>query len=118
MTIKPILLKHVLNEVDFLKLQSLRAERCNMVETVEVVEDDMGATSIASIEHSSDVSKGSLFMLRFMHMMIKSRPFARMFLKEASHEMFGLYMYTLGDQAYALEMAKLLDPGDIDALRY
>ena len=51
-------------------------------------------------------------------MMIKSRPFARMFLKEASHEMFGLYMYTLGDQAYALEMAKLLDPGDIDALRY
>jgi RNA polymerase II C-terminal domain phosphatase-like 3/4 len=49
-------------------------------------------------------------MLRFMHMMIKSRPFARMFLKEAS-QMFGLYMYTLGDQAYALEMAKLLDPG-------
>jgi len=32
-------------------------------------------------------------------MMIKSRPFARMFLKEAS-QMFGLYMYTLGDQAY------------------
>ena len=44
-----------------------------------------------------DASKGSIFMLRFMHMMIKSSPFARMFLKEAS-QMFGLYMYTLGAQ--------------------
>ncbi|CAK7338219.1 unnamed protein product [Dovyalis caffra] len=57
-----------------------------------------------------DVSKGSLFMLSFMHMMTKLRPFVRTFLKEAS-QMFEMYIYTMGDRAYALEMAKLLDPG-------
>ncbi|XP_040998779.1 RNA polymerase II C-terminal domain phosphatase-like 4 isoform X3 [Juglans microcarpa x Juglans regia] len=56
-----------------------------------------------------DVSKGSLFMLSFMHMMTKLRPFVRAFLKEAS-ELFEMYIYTMGDRAYALEMAKLLDP--------
>ncbi|XWS73299.1 hypothetical protein CRYUN_Cryun02cG0116400 [Craigia yunnanensis] len=56
-----------------------------------------------------DVSKGSLFLLDFMHMMTKLRPFVRTFLKEAS-EMFEMYIYTMGDRPYALEMAKLLDP--------
>ena len=48
-------------------------------------------------------------MLDFMHMMTKLRPYVRTFLKEAS-EMFEMYIYTMGDRAYALEMAKLLDP--------
>jgi len=56
-----------------------------------------------------DVSGGSLFMLDFMHMMTKLRPIVHTFLKEAS-EMFEMYIYTMGDRAYALEMAKLLDP--------
>ncbi|KAG6676550.1 hypothetical protein I3842_15G157200 [Carya illinoinensis] len=56
-----------------------------------------------------DVSKGSLFMLDYMHIMTKLRPFVRTFLKEAS-EMFEMYIYTMGDRPYALEMAKLLDP--------
>ncbi|KAL9326091.1 hypothetical protein ACSQ67_006736 [Phaseolus vulgaris] len=56
-----------------------------------------------------DVSKGSLFKLDHMHMMTKLRPFVRSFLKEAS-EMFEMYIYTMGDRPYALEMAKLLDP--------
>ncbi|XWS52292.1 hypothetical protein CRYUN_Cryun11dG0055600 [Craigia yunnanensis] len=56
-----------------------------------------------------DNSKGSLFKLDFMHMMTKLRPFVRTFLKEAS-EMFEMYIYTMGDRPYALEMAKLLDP--------
>ncbi|KAK4604743.1 hypothetical protein RGQ29_012993 [Quercus rubra] len=56
-----------------------------------------------------DVSKGNLFMLTLMRMMTKLRPFARTFLKEAS-EMFEMYIYTMGDRAYALEMAELLDP--------
>ncbi|GAV83120.1 NIF domain-containing protein/PTCB-BRCT domain-containing protein [Cephalotus follicularis] len=56
-----------------------------------------------------DVAKGSLFMLAFMHMMTKLRPFVRTFLKEAS-EMFEMYIYTMGDRHYASEMAKLLDP--------
>ncbi|XP_021902583.1 RNA polymerase II C-terminal domain phosphatase-like 4 [Carica papaya] len=57
----------------------------------------------------TDVSKGSLFMLEFMHMMTKLRPFVHVFLKEAS-EMFEMYIYTMGDRPYALQMAKLLDP--------
>ncbi|CAL0320138.1 unnamed protein product [Lupinus luteus] len=57
-----------------------------------------------------DVSKGSLFKLHHIHMMTKLRPFVRTFLKEAS-KMFEMYIYTMGDRPYALEMAKLLDPG-------
>ncbi|CAI8611388.1 unnamed protein product [Vicia faba] len=56
-----------------------------------------------------DVSKGSLFKLEHMCMITKLRPFVRTFLKEAS-EMFEMYIYTMGDRPYALEMAKLLDP--------
>ncbi|XP_024184859.1 RNA polymerase II C-terminal domain phosphatase-like 4 [Rosa chinensis] len=56
-----------------------------------------------------DVLKGSLFRLDFMRMMTKLRPFIKTFLKEAS-EIFEMYVYTMGDRAYALEMAKLLDP--------
>jgi RNA polymerase II C-terminal domain phosphatase-like 3/4 len=56
-----------------------------------------------------DVSKGSLFKLEDMHMMTKLRPFVRTFLKESS-EMFEMYIYTMGDRPYALEMTKLLDP--------
>ncbi|KAF1887457.1 hypothetical protein Lal_00040511 [Lupinus albus] len=56
-----------------------------------------------------DVSKGTIFKLEFMHMMTKLRPFVHTFLKEAS-EMFELYIYTMGDRPYALQMAKLLDP--------
>ncbi|XP_072081835.1 RNA polymerase II C-terminal domain phosphatase-like 4 isoform X1 [Arachis hypogaea] len=55
------------------------------------------------------VSKSSLFKLDKMHMMTKLRPFVRTFLREAS-EMFEMYIYTMGDRPYALEMAKLLDP--------
>lgn len=49
-------------------------------------------------------------MLDSMRMMTKLRPFVKTFLKEAS-KMFEMYIYTMGDRRYALEMAKLLDPG-------
>ncbi|KAL1348241.1 hypothetical protein AAHE18_07G065800 [Arachis hypogaea] len=52
---------------------------------------------------------GSLFKLDKIHMMTKLRPFVRTFLREAS-QMFDMYIYTMGDRPYALEMAKLLDP--------
>ncbi|KAL4271790.1 hypothetical protein GQ457_13G028260 [Hibiscus cannabinus] len=55
------------------------------------------------------LSNGELFTLEFMHMMTKLRPFIRTFLEEAS-KMFEMYIYTMGDRSYALEMAKLLDP--------
>ncbi|KAK1550573.1 hypothetical protein Q3G72_021261 [Acer saccharum] len=56
-----------------------------------------------------DASRVNLFKLDFIHMMTKLRPFVHTFLKEAS-EMFDMYIYTMGDRPYALEMARLLDP--------
>ncbi|KAI4335561.1 hypothetical protein L6164_014197 [Bauhinia variegata] len=64
---------------------------------------------ITQTDSLEDVSKGNLFKLEFMRMMTKLRPFVRTFLKEAS-EMFEMYIYTMGDRPYALEMSKLLDP--------
>ena len=60
----------------------------------------------------TDALKGNLFRLDFMHMMTKLRPFVRTFLKEAS-KLFEMYIYTMGERAYAVEMAKLLDPENI-----
>ena len=48
-------------------------------------------------------------MVNSVHMMTKLRPFVHTFLKEVS-EMFELYIDTMGDRAYALEMVELLDP--------
>lgn len=45
-------------------------------------------------------------------MMTKLRPFIRTFLQEASN-MFEMYIYTMGERHYALEMANLLDPGGL-----
>ncbi|XVF54230.1 hypothetical protein PTKIN_Ptkin05aG0163800 [Pterospermum kingtungense] len=63
----------------------------------------------AQFDSLQDLSKGSLFMLNFMHMMMKLRPFVRSFLNHAK-EMFELHIYTMGDRHYALEMDRLLDP--------
>ncbi|XP_011079425.1 RNA polymerase II C-terminal domain phosphatase-like 4 [Sesamum indicum] len=59
-----------------------------------------------------DALKSSLFRLDRMQMMTKLRPFVHAFLKEASN-LFEMYIYTMGERPYALEMAKLLDPGDV-----
>lgn len=45
-----------------------------------------------------------------MHMMTKLRPYVHTFLEEAS-KLFEMYIYTMGERPYALEMADLLDPG-------
>lgn len=42
-------------------------------------------------------------------MLTKLRPFVRTFLEEASN-MFEMYIYTMGERSYALQMASLLDP--------
>ncbi|KAL3518133.1 hypothetical protein ACH5RR_020722 [Cinchona calisaya] len=59
-----------------------------------------------------DALKSSLYRLDSMHMMTKLRPFVHTFLNEASN-LFEMYIYTMGERAYALQMAKLLDPGDV-----
>jgi len=54
----------------------------------------------------------SIFTLDSMQMLTKLRPFVHKFLKEASN-MFDMYIYTMGDKAYAIEIAKLLDPTNV-----
>lgn len=51
----------------------------------------------------------SIFQLFGMHLLTKLRPFVRTFLQEAS-KMFEMYVYTMGERPYALEIAKILDP--------
>ncbi|KAK6151455.1 hypothetical protein DH2020_014090 [Rehmannia glutinosa] len=58
-----------------------------------------------------DNLKSSLFRVDGIQMMTKLRPFVHSFLKEASN-LFEMYIYTMGERPYALEMAKLLDPGN------
>jgi FCP1-like phosphatase family protein len=60
-------------------------------------------------DETVDIARGKLFILQHMQRMTKLRPFVRTFLKEAS-EMFEMYIYTMGDRRYSLEMARLLDP--------
>lgn len=54
----------------------------------------------------------SIFELQGMHLLTKLRPFVRAFLQEAS-KMFEMYVYTMGERAYALEIAKILDPDKV-----
>ncbi|XP_069142987.1 RNA polymerase II C-terminal domain phosphatase-like 4 isoform X4 [Solanum lycopersicum] len=59
-----------------------------------------------------DALRSNLFKLDWIHMMTKLRPFVHTFLKEAS-SLFEMYIYTMGERPYALEMANLLDPKGI-----
>lgn len=59
----------------------------------------------------SDTVKSTLFRRDKIHMMTKLRPFVHEFLEEAS-KLFEMYIYTMGERSYALEMADLLDPGN------
>jgi RNA polymerase II C-terminal domain phosphatase-like 3/4 len=52
--------------------------------------------------------KADLFMFA-PQMLIKLRPFVRMFLKAANH-MFEMYIYTKASRLHALRIARLLDP--------
>lgn len=45
-------------------------------------------------------------------MLTKLRPFVHNFLKEAS-SFFEMYVYTMAERSYAMEIVKLLDPGKV-----
>ncbi|KAI3928517.1 hypothetical protein MKW98_024118 [Papaver atlanticum] len=57
----------------------------------------------------NQIDSVNLFQLDQIQMFTKLRPFVRDFLKQAS-SLFELYIYTMGEQRYAMEMARLLDP--------
>ena len=61
------------------------------------------------LEQQGSGDEQLLYKLPHMLMWTKLRPGIRQFLME-THKLFELHIYTHGDQDYAAEMAKLLDP--------
>ncbi|KAJ1262729.1 hypothetical protein BS78_09G132200 [Paspalum vaginatum] len=78
------------------------------LQDISPAEHDLGIRTAAT----KDDQNRSIFALDSMHMLTKLRPFVRGFLKEANN-MFEMYIYTMGDKAYAIEIAKLLDPSNV-----
>ncbi|KAJ1280212.1 hypothetical protein BS78_04G214100 [Paspalum vaginatum] len=78
------------------------------IQDISPAEHELGIRTAAT----KDDQNRSIFALDSMHMLTKLRPFVREFLKEASN-MFEMYIYTMGDKAYAIEIAKLLDPSNV-----
>ncbi|URE17958.1 RNA polymerase II C-terminal domain phosphatase-like [Musa troglodytarum] len=67
---------------------------------------------LRQVESMKDDPDRSLFKLDSMHMLTKLRPFVHNFLKEAS-SIFEMYVYTMAERSYAMEIVKLLDPGKV-----
>ncbi|KAL5203013.1 hypothetical protein ABZP36_013965 [Zizania latifolia] len=103
-------LKNLLRERKLVLILDLDHTLINSTKLFDMsaAENDLGIQSAAS----KDDPDRSLFTLDTMQMLTKLRPFVRKFLEEASN-MFEMYIYTMGDKAYAIEIAKLLDPGNV-----
>nr|CAD1840007.1 unnamed protein product [Ananas comosus var. bracteatus] len=67
---------------------------------------------IRQIDSKNDDPARSIFRLDSIRMLTKLRPYVHTFLKEASN-LFELYVYTMAERPYALEVVKLLDPGNV-----
>ncbi|GAU37072.1 hypothetical protein TSUD_274330 [Trifolium subterraneum] len=96
-------MKSLLNQRKLCLVLDLDHTLLNTTSLIHLTSEEMPLTTNAG------ALQGTLFVLENMNLMTKLRPFVRTFLKEAS-EMFEMYIYTMGDRPYALEMAKLLDP--------
>ncbi|EER88728.1 RNA polymerase II C-terminal domain phosphatase-like 4 isoform X2 [Sorghum bicolor] len=103
-------LKNLLRERKLVLILDLDHTLINSTKLQDIssAEKDLGIQTAAS----KDDPNRSIFSLDSMQMLTKLRPFVREFLKEASN-MFEMYIYTMGDKAYAIEIAKLLDPSNI-----
>ncbi|XP_062231291.1 RNA polymerase II C-terminal domain phosphatase-like 4 isoform X2 [Phragmites australis] len=103
-------LKNLLHERKLVLILDLDHTLINSTKLHDIspAENELGIQTIAS----KDDPNRSIFTLESMQMLTKLRPFVNKFLKEASN-MFEMYIYTMGDKAYAIEIAKLLDPGNV-----
>ncbi|XP_057873270.2 RNA polymerase II C-terminal domain phosphatase-like 4 isoform X2 [Cryptomeria japonica] len=86
----------------------------NSARFVEVPHEEAAyvtSTYLKGVSNAESVGETgrSLYRLISLQMWTKLRPFVHEFLEEAS-EMYEMYVYTMGERAYALKMARLLDP--------
>ncbi|CAN6360250.1 unnamed protein product [Urochloa humidicola] len=100
-------LKNLLRERKLVLILDLDHTLINSTKLQDIssAENELGVRAAAL----KDDPNRNIFSLDSMQMLTKLRPFVRKFLKEASN-MFEMYIYTMGDKAYAIEIAKLLDP--------
>jgi RNA polymerase II C-terminal domain phosphatase-like 3/4 len=84
----------------------------NSTRFMDILPEEKYLSCRAESVQGVDATRGSLFRLDAMHMMTKLRPYVHTFLKEAS-SLFEMYIYTMGERAYAMQMAKLLDPENV-----
>ncbi|CAN6328397.1 unnamed protein product [Urochloa humidicola] len=103
-------LKNLLRERKLVLILDLDHTLINSTKLQDIssAENELGVRAAAL----KDDPNRSIFSLDSMQMLTKLRPFVLKFLKEASN-MFEMYIYTMGDKAYAIEIAKLLDPSNV-----
>jgi RNA polymerase II C-terminal domain phosphatase-like 3/4 len=103
-------LKNLLRERKLVLILDLDHTLINSTKLQDIssAENELGIRTAAL----KDDPDRSIFTLDSMQMLTKLRPFVCKFLKEASN-MFEMYIYTMGDKAYAIEIAKLLDPTNV-----
>uniref|UniRef100_A0A1D1YIC0 RNA polymerase II C-terminal domain phosphatase-like n=1 Tax=Anthurium amnicola TaxID=1678845 RepID=A0A1D1YIC0_9ARAE len=103
-------LKNLLREEKLILILDLDHTLLNSTRLIDVSSEERYLLEQATA--GGDDPNRSLFKLESMHMLTKLRPFVRTFLSEASR-LFEMYIYTMAERSYALEMAKLLDPGKV-----
>lgn len=103
-------LRNLLREKKLILVLDLDHTLLNSTRLADVIADE--DYLLRQVDFLQDDPNRSLFKLDSMHMLTKLRPFVRTFLKEAS-QMFEMYVYTMAERSYALEMARLLDPSNI-----
>ncbi|KAG6510979.1 RNA polymerase II C-terminal domain phosphatase-like 4 isoform X1 [Zingiber officinale] len=103
-------LKSLLHKKKLILILDLDHTLLNSTRLVDVISDE--EYLLRQIDGMKDDPDRSLFRLDSMHMLTKLRPFVNNFLKEAS-SLFEMYIYTMAERSYAIEIAKLLDPGKV-----
>lgn len=100
-------LKNLLREKKLILILDLDHTLLNSTRLIDVTPEE------EYLLRQADQTQGDpnrcLFKLGHIHMLTKLRPFVRTFLEEASIK-FEMYVYTMAERSYALEVAKLLDP--------
>ncbi|KAJ4779920.1 C-terminal domain phosphatase-like 4 [Rhynchospora pubera] len=105
-------LKHLLKDKKLILVLDLDHTLINSSRMIDIIPDEQYLIKQVEEGKETDDPNQTLFQLGRYHMLTKLRPFVRTFLKEAKN-MFEMYIYTMGERAYAMEIAKLLDPGDV-----
>ncbi|XP_074562002.1 LOW QUALITY PROTEIN: RNA polymerase II C-terminal domain phosphatase-like 4 [Curcuma longa] len=103
-------LKNLLHKKKLILILDLDHTLLNSTRFADITSDE--EYLFRQIDGMKDDPDRSLFRLDTMHMLTKLRPFVHNFLKEAS-SFFEMYIYTMAERSYAMEIAKLLDPDKV-----